>query len=146
MLIQLRDLGLPMRTARISALRQLVLQVPAPVIAGALGFHHTTTTPPVHLRRRNLKPVRRRRPHPARVRQLAWSVRGHRWFLPVTAITIGEDDIRKHIDERNASAEGCSPRRRAPTILRRAPPTGSRCIDQPQRQRPRSMSVNLKPS
>jgi len=38
------DLGLPMRTARISALRQLVLQVPAPVIAGALGFHHTTTT------------------------------------------------------------------------------------------------------
>ena len=34
----------PLRTARISALRQLVLQVPAPVIAGALGFHHTTTT------------------------------------------------------------------------------------------------------
>jgi hypothetical protein len=33
-----------LRTARISALRQLVLQVPAPVIAGALGFHHTTTT------------------------------------------------------------------------------------------------------
>jgi integrase len=43
MLIQLRDLGLPMRTARISALRQLVLQAPAPVIADALGFHHTTT-------------------------------------------------------------------------------------------------------
>jgi len=31
-------------TARISALRQLVLQVPAPVIADALGFHHTTAT------------------------------------------------------------------------------------------------------
>lgn len=44
MLTQLRDLGLPMRTARIAALRQLVLAVPAPVIAGALGFHHTTTT------------------------------------------------------------------------------------------------------
>ena len=41
---QLRDLGFPMRTARISALRQLVLQAPAPVIADALGFHHTTTT------------------------------------------------------------------------------------------------------
>ena len=41
---QLRDHGLPLRTARISALRQLVLQVPAPVIADALGFHHTTTT------------------------------------------------------------------------------------------------------
>jgi hypothetical protein len=40
----LREHGLPLRTARISALRQLVLQVPAPVIAGALGFHHTTTT------------------------------------------------------------------------------------------------------
>jgi hypothetical protein len=41
---QLRDHGLPLRTARIAALRQLVLQVPAPVIADALGFHHTTTT------------------------------------------------------------------------------------------------------
>ena len=40
---QLRDLGFPMRTARISALRQLVLQAPAPVIAEALGFHYTTT-------------------------------------------------------------------------------------------------------
>lgn len=43
---QLRDLGFPMRTARISALRQLVLQAPAPVIAEALGFHHTTTQRP----------------------------------------------------------------------------------------------------
>ena len=41
---QLREHGLPLRTARIAALRQLVLQVPAPVVAGALGFHHTTTT------------------------------------------------------------------------------------------------------
>jgi hypothetical protein len=41
---QLRALGLPLRTARISALRQLVLAVPAPVIADALGFHYTTTT------------------------------------------------------------------------------------------------------
>jgi len=41
---ELRDHGLPMRTARTASLRQLVLQVPAPVIADALGFHHTTTT------------------------------------------------------------------------------------------------------
>ena len=41
---QLREHGLPLRTARISALRQLVLQVPAPVVADALGLHHTTTT------------------------------------------------------------------------------------------------------
>lgn len=40
---QLRACGFPLRTARISALRQLVLQAPAPVIATALGFHHTTT-------------------------------------------------------------------------------------------------------
>lgn len=39
----LHDRGFPMRTARASALRQLVLQAPAPVIAEALGFHHTTT-------------------------------------------------------------------------------------------------------
>jgi hypothetical protein len=43
MLTQLRDLGLPMRTGRVTALRHLVLEVP-PVIADALGFHHTTTT------------------------------------------------------------------------------------------------------
>jgi hypothetical protein len=41
---QVADLGLPLRQARISALRQLVQQAPAPVIAAALGFHHTTTT------------------------------------------------------------------------------------------------------
>ena len=42
----LRDLGLPLRIARVSALRRLVLQVPAPapVIAGAIGFDRTTAT------------------------------------------------------------------------------------------------------
>jgi hypothetical protein len=39
----MRDLGVPLRRARVAALRQLALQAPAPVIAGALGFHHTTT-------------------------------------------------------------------------------------------------------
>jgi hypothetical protein len=34
---QLRDLGLPLRTAGISALRRLVCHVPALVIADALG-------------------------------------------------------------------------------------------------------------
>jgi integrase len=59
MLTQLRDLGLPMRTARISALRQLVLQVPAPVIAGLrLPPHHHD--PPARQRRRHLEPVRRK--------------------------------------------------------------------------------------
>lgn len=39
----LRDLGIPLRLARVAAIRQLALQAPAPVIADALGFHHTTT-------------------------------------------------------------------------------------------------------
>ena len=36
-------LGIPLRLARTAALRELVLDIPAPVVAHALGFHHTTT-------------------------------------------------------------------------------------------------------
>jgi hypothetical protein len=39
----LRDLGVPLRLARVAAIRQFALQAPAPVIAEALGFHQTTT-------------------------------------------------------------------------------------------------------
>ena len=39
-----RDLGVPALAGRTAALRQLVLQVPAPVAAQALGYHHNTTT------------------------------------------------------------------------------------------------------
>jgi hypothetical protein len=39
----LRDLGIPLRLARAAAIRQLALHAPAPIIADALGFHHTTT-------------------------------------------------------------------------------------------------------
>lgn len=42
--LKLNKLGFPLGEARVSALRQLVLQAPAPVIAAALGVHHTTTT------------------------------------------------------------------------------------------------------
>ncbi len=38
----IRDLGVPTLTARTAALRQLVLQAPAPVVAAALGFHPVT--------------------------------------------------------------------------------------------------------
>lgn len=38
----LRKAGLPMRDARTSALRDLVAQAPAPVVADALGIHQTT--------------------------------------------------------------------------------------------------------
>ena len=58
---QLRDLGLPMRTARISALRQLVLAGPRPRHRRRpripLHHHHTPARPC----RRTLEPVRRRR-------------------------------------------------------------------------------------
>jgi hypothetical protein len=39
----IRDLGVPTVPGRLAALRQLVLQAPAPVVAQALGFHHPTT-------------------------------------------------------------------------------------------------------
>ena len=39
-----RDLGIPARAGRTAALRQLVLQAPAPVVAQALGYNHSTTT------------------------------------------------------------------------------------------------------
>jgi integrase len=41
---ELRQLGFSTATTRPSALRQLVLQAPAPVIARSLGFHDKTTT------------------------------------------------------------------------------------------------------
>ncbi|MFF5260054.1 SDR family NAD(P)-dependent oxidoreductase [Actinomadura viridis] len=43
MLQQLCDHGFSPQAARTAALRQLVLQAPAPVIARSLGFHDTTT-------------------------------------------------------------------------------------------------------
>jgi hypothetical protein len=39
----LTEFGIPTRAALTAALRQLVLQAPAPVIAQALGYHHNTT-------------------------------------------------------------------------------------------------------
>ncbi|WP_201776584.1 site-specific integrase [Allosalinactinospora lopnorensis] len=38
------EIGIPSGSVRSAALRQLVLQAPAPVIARALGFHDKTTT------------------------------------------------------------------------------------------------------
>jgi hypothetical protein len=40
----IRDLGIPALAGRTAALRQLVLQAPAPVVAQALGYNHSTTT------------------------------------------------------------------------------------------------------
>ncbi|MFF3734623.1 hypothetical protein ACFYXM_31115 [Streptomyces sp. NPDC002476] len=40
----LRELGVPAEKGRTSAIRQLVLQAPAPVIAQALGYHDKSTT------------------------------------------------------------------------------------------------------
>lgn len=41
---RLHRLGFPLKQARVSALRELVLQAPAPVIADALGFHQKSTS------------------------------------------------------------------------------------------------------
>lgn len=43
LLDQIRALGIPNQAARTAALRQLVLQAPAPVVAQALGYHPITT-------------------------------------------------------------------------------------------------------
>jgi hypothetical protein len=40
--LRLRNLGLPNLDGRSTAIRQLVLQAPAPVIAGMLGYHPNT--------------------------------------------------------------------------------------------------------
>jgi hypothetical protein len=37
-------LGVPSITARAAAIRQHVLDTPAPIVATALGYHHATTT------------------------------------------------------------------------------------------------------
>ena len=37
------DLGIPTVASRASAIRQHVLEMPAPVVADALGHHHVTT-------------------------------------------------------------------------------------------------------
>jgi len=58
----IRDLGVPTVTARTAALRQLVLQAPAPVVAQSLGFHQITTPPGRRRGRRHLEPLRPRRP------------------------------------------------------------------------------------
>jgi hypothetical protein len=36
--------GVPTVTGRTAAIRQLILEMPAPVVADALGYHHVTTT------------------------------------------------------------------------------------------------------
>ncbi len=41
--VRLNTIGLSPGSARVGSLRQLVLQIPAPVVSAALGFHRTTT-------------------------------------------------------------------------------------------------------
>jgi hypothetical protein len=53
-----RDLGIPAVAGRTAALRQLVLQAPAPVVAQALGYNHNTHHPGRHRGRNTLEPLR----------------------------------------------------------------------------------------
>jgi hypothetical protein len=41
---EVNTLGIPTVAARAAAIRQHVLEMPAPVVADALGYHHVTTT------------------------------------------------------------------------------------------------------
>ncbi|MET3175306.1 UNVERIFIED_ORG: hypothetical protein ABIB52_003170 [Arthrobacter sp. UYCu721] len=40
----LQKIGIPAQSGRTAAIRQLVLQMPPPVVAQALGYHHNGTT------------------------------------------------------------------------------------------------------
>lgn len=42
--VHLREIGIPSQQGRTSAIRRLVLQAPAPVIAKAFGYHDRTAT------------------------------------------------------------------------------------------------------
>ncbi|MFE1554283.1 hypothetical protein ACFW6V_04735 [Streptomyces sp. NPDC058734] len=62
----INDLGVPTTAGQAAAIRRHVLEMPAPVVADALGYHHVTTTKLVGEpggTRRNLEPIRPRRPH-----------------------------------------------------------------------------------
>lgn len=39
----LQEIGVPAQSGRTSVIRQLVLQMPPPVVAQALGYHHKST-------------------------------------------------------------------------------------------------------
>lgn len=39
----IRELGVPATAARAAAIRQQVLDMPAPIVTAALGYHHNTT-------------------------------------------------------------------------------------------------------
>jgi hypothetical protein len=41
---RLNDCGISTTAARTAAIRQQILEMPAPVVADALGYHHVTTT------------------------------------------------------------------------------------------------------
>lgn len=40
----LQEIGIPAQSGRTAAIRQVVLQMPPPVVAQALGYHHNSTT------------------------------------------------------------------------------------------------------
>lgn len=61
--VHLREIGVPPQRGRTSAIRQLVLQTPAPVIAKALGYHDKTATRLVTEAGGAWRPICTRRPH-----------------------------------------------------------------------------------
>jgi hypothetical protein len=60
--VHLREIGVPPQRGRTSAIRQLVLQAPAPVIAEGPRLPRQDSHSPGHRSRRNLEPIRRWRP------------------------------------------------------------------------------------
>jgi hypothetical protein len=55
----LGKVGVPASAARGAAIRQQLLEMPAPVVADALGYHDKTTTPSPQRSRQSMEPIRR---------------------------------------------------------------------------------------
>lgn len=60
----LQEIGIPAQSGRTAAIRQLVLQMPPPVVAQALGYHHNSTTRIAAEAGTALERIRSRRPQP----------------------------------------------------------------------------------
>ncbi|MFJ2115008.1 MULTISPECIES: hypothetical protein [unclassified Streptomyces] len=59
----LNEIGVPVAAARGAAIRQQLLEMPAPIVADALGYHDKHHHPPAQRDRQNVEPIRRWRSH-----------------------------------------------------------------------------------
>ena len=84
--VHLREIGVPPQRGWTSAIRQLVLQAPAPRHREGARLSRQDRHPPGHRSRWDLEPIRRRRPPAVKRGYLRW---GHR-----TPLVLNVDDVK----------------------------------------------------